>query len=651
MATEHENTVGYYTNWPDRTKREAEMIWAAIPDDEKEYPAIAAKEPVPNPIYTTTFDDDLLPEPEEPHAVSDEWRELSAIVDGIDCLEAYKRWIGKQPIKGTKGEVKIRCPLPDHEDKHPSATLNINEGLWHCHACQIGGDKFHLAAIHFGYDFNDIHGPSFADLKIAMAEDLGWQSAGLGPKGEPRFVKPGTAERIIEQLEQAPQPPPEPKSTDDDEVTFDWREVIKDVQSPLYEWMHQMAPTDLPDEFLFFTGLQMMAMAGGRDIYIDSVPEIYPSLYMLLIGPTSAGKSRCCEMVSRSLAAALPFDASSDEPDGVLISGKPASGEALVTVLSPPVEAVDDDGKPLAARRVKAWIRIDEFSEIAQRSKRTGDITEAVLMQLHDTPPALTITRAKRSDASEALEPFACVISTVQPAVLNHYVQSSDVHSGYANRWLPIMTTKLKRQQVVHRHRPDLDTFHQRLTDRQRWARDPRTNGAITFTSEAAEQWEQFFQENITPLKSNEHDPLSSMWGRIELHLQKIMLCFCINEKRTVIDEDLLWRVLALWPYISRTENRTITRIEVDEKEDYIERMREVLREHAQPIELDAEHTELAMKLSDFNQALTRHRRISTHAYNAALKQLEEKGEAFRLTVKTKRGRPPTFVVWRPDTD
>lgn len=37
------------------------------------------------------------------------------------------------------GEIVFRCPMPGHEDKHPSAAYNREKMSWTCHACGAGG--------------------------------------------------------------------------------------------------------------------------------------------------------------------------------------------------------------------------------------------------------------------------------------------------------------------------------------------------------------------------------------------------------------------------------------------------------------------------------------------------------------------------------
>jgi hypothetical protein len=44
--------------------------------------------------------------------------------------------------KDVDGNQKIKCFLPDHDDRNPSASVNLGEGLWSCFSCQKGGDSW-----------------------------------------------------------------------------------------------------------------------------------------------------------------------------------------------------------------------------------------------------------------------------------------------------------------------------------------------------------------------------------------------------------------------------------------------------------------------------------------------------------------------------
>jgi hypothetical protein len=69
---------------------------------------------------------------------------------GVDVRQALE-WLGLPPPRGRV----LRCPIPAHEDRHPSAALyrgRDGRERWHCHTCARGGDAIDLAEAVLGCD-------------------------------------------------------------------------------------------------------------------------------------------------------------------------------------------------------------------------------------------------------------------------------------------------------------------------------------------------------------------------------------------------------------------------------------------------------------------------------------------------------------------
>jgi hypothetical protein len=52
-------------------------------------------------------------------------------------LEFLQQFIAGEPDR--HGEQRAHCPMPDHEDENPSASINFEKGVWHCQGCDQGG--------------------------------------------------------------------------------------------------------------------------------------------------------------------------------------------------------------------------------------------------------------------------------------------------------------------------------------------------------------------------------------------------------------------------------------------------------------------------------------------------------------------------------
>ena len=51
------------------------------------------------------------------------------------------------PIPERNVEATLRCPLPTHPERHPSFRINLDKGLWLCHACGEKGGLQRLARL------------------------------------------------------------------------------------------------------------------------------------------------------------------------------------------------------------------------------------------------------------------------------------------------------------------------------------------------------------------------------------------------------------------------------------------------------------------------------------------------------------------------
>lgn len=123
---------------------------------------------VTHPEYYTDAIPDVNTDKPESVKLSDTI--VENVIGHADPLLVFPRWgKGDTPRDTSSEEVQFRCPLPDHADHNPSASLNKYTGLWTCFSCEAGGDIYTLGGIKFGIDPKSNQLP---ELKRLMAEDL-----------------------------------------------------------------------------------------------------------------------------------------------------------------------------------------------------------------------------------------------------------------------------------------------------------------------------------------------------------------------------------------------------------------------------------------------------------------------------------------------
>ncbi len=82
---------------------------------------------------------------------------IDAAKEAVPVMDLADMLAGPGGLRRTGAEWAGRCPLPDHEDRTPSFTVNPDKNLWFCHGCLRGGDVVKLAQLAWGYSQRDSH--------------------------------------------------------------------------------------------------------------------------------------------------------------------------------------------------------------------------------------------------------------------------------------------------------------------------------------------------------------------------------------------------------------------------------------------------------------------------------------------------------------
>jgi hypothetical protein len=84
-------------------------------------------------------------------------RPIDAAKEAVPVIDLADRLTGPGGLRRVGREWVGRCPLPEHEDRSPSFTVNAENGVFFCHGCLRGGDVVELARLAWGYDQRDAH--------------------------------------------------------------------------------------------------------------------------------------------------------------------------------------------------------------------------------------------------------------------------------------------------------------------------------------------------------------------------------------------------------------------------------------------------------------------------------------------------------------
>lgn len=483
--------------------------------------------------------DDLVPEHVFERSEADQ--EIDRIIDGIDIVDSYRRWCGKMipVVRGGQTEgIKISCPIPGHVDSDPSAWINLDKQTWFCGGCQVGGDKYDIAAYSFGMPVPGYkEGQTFHQLREKMATDFGYHIQ-RHPGGSVTVTAP-----IIEPEEETVTEPVEPPSADvikiyDDveleaeiEIpTLDWRPVVpKDTFLDAY--MKATVVDDVPEEYHLFHGLIALGFALGRDVSLFDAVPVYGNLFVCTLGRSGTGKSKARYHLDKLLASALPHDWTNPNSKGVRRVSAPGSAENLIFQFSKPVEDPSNPKVTAYYAAVRGLIDFNELSSLLARTNRQGSAMKPTLMQFYDMEDVVA-TSSMTHGEKKAERPFASALTTTQPRALRTLLSNADDASGFLNRWV-FVPGKEKVRFSVGGIKVDTSAAIKPLQKVAAWA---ATFGAeqIEWSEEALVTWDHFFQTVVErDKKASDNDLIV----RLDLTMKKLMLLFAANRLEKTLSE------------------------------------------------------------------------------------------------------------------
>ena len=536
------------------------------------------------PSQGEQFSDDLIPE--VPFERSDGDALMDKVIDGIDILDAYRRWCGKMVpvVRGNQTEsIMISCPTPNHTDKVPSAWINTDKQTWFCGGCEIGGDAHDIAAYHFGYPVPAYKtGPRFHELRQEMAKEFGFTITKL-PGGityvEAPVIEPepdtDTDKSGLLAGDPAPKSPQIIPNTDispafargteltsvtgtvtsldcveddDDEEEelspeLDWRQIIPQ-QTFLNTYMELTTEDDAPEEYHFWNALLALGFALGRDVSLIDTHLVYGNLFVCTLGRTGSGKSKAASHFDRLVNAALPHDWNDAFNKGVIRIESPGSAEALIHAFQKPISDPSDPKKVMFNAPVRGIIDFNELSALIGKASRIGNVTIPVLQSMYDMKETVA-NSSMTHGRKEAYQPFASLLTTTQPKALKGLLNRDQATNGFLNRW--VFAPGRRKQRIPIGEAPiSMLPAVDPLRDIQGWAASFTSDEYMLWSGEARAAYIEFDGR----LDKEQRQSDSELLSRADLLMKKLILLFTANRMLKIVPIESVKDAIACWPYV-----------------------------------------------------------------------------------------------------
>ena len=544
--------------------------------------------------------------------LSDADKDLTDFLDGIPMMDAIKVWGKPQKTYRSVGaqSVLIRCPKPEHPDNNPSASCDLAKGVFHCHGCQVHGDRYTMAALHHGFNtatYQD--GKNFRDLKKKMALDLGytitesagtttlkaptpkppanpapasnlvhlengdWLDPATGELVDPPSVQPvelPTPEVSATPFQPTPTPVPVTFGSDEEEEEegvgvrvkpkLDWVPLGKN-RSFIDTYMNAVERDEYPSEFAFASALICLSFIAGRHIKLKAKRNVVAPLGIVTVAGTGVGKTRALNDALKVLKEVMPWKGAelAIGSGGQVVPGTGVksikgvgSGENLIRQFQDLVKVpkgVDSNGEPMyeeVESPVNGVISFNELSQFVGKASLTGSTLRERMFDFIDFADEVK-SSSNTAGSYRAVWPYACLYSSIQPSIIHKVLTESDEHSGQLNRFL-FFTGEPKKADHTDLTPIDLTPAIDRFKELNNyWS----TKGdlVIDYTDDALKMMADYLDSTLVPLERSG----SGLLGRLRVTFWKMLLLICINEMSDVVTPDIIEKGKRLMTYLTAT--------------------------------------------------------------------------------------------------
>lgn len=185
--------------------------------------------------------------------------------------------------------------------------------------------------------------------------------------------------------------------------------------------------TEAPPQYHLGAALAVVSATIGRSVALEFGGPLYPSLYVLLLGPSGSARKDTAMKFAVSLPGLLEAASVGSVPvPSYAMQTDISSAEALVSMLN---------------ETPTLLLKLSEINALLANAQRKGTRTLLdKLIEAFDVPPVLQIQsiRARSEKAAAAVFPFLAIIAAAQPGRFGDMITDEDIHSGFLNRWIVI---------------------------------------------------------------------------------------------------------------------------------------------------------------------------------------------------------------------
>ena len=326
------------------------------------------------------------------------------------------------------------------------------------------------------------------------------------------------------------------------------------------KWRHYLKDLESPDLFIDWGFYSMIATALQRRVWLyPDTFTLYPNLFVMLVGPPAAGKSRVISQVSefikhQTLIEKIPLKKKNEVKVKPYypISADTITQEALIRYIVK--ECGRDftykrDGKDIKSAHFSVGFMIEELGVLLR--KNTENIVN-MLNQFYDSRDFSYKTKHQGTDVIKNV----CVnmLGGTTPSFIREAFSDKIISQGFTSRVIMIYGSGPR----FLRQFPGVDDEQKQMKEDviNHLKNLHKMGGPLSFTEEAEEYHRQVYESGkLTQEVVNKDHRLETYYGRKNVHLLKMSMIMHFADQATssVIEKPTVERALR---FLAHTEAR-----------------------------------------------------------------------------------------------
>lgn len=367
---------------------------------------------------------------------------------------------------------------------------------------------------------------------------------------------------------------PETSDREYDFTPLDFRALVPDGTF-LHKYCITLVPSSSPDEWNFWNGVAGLSVAVGKRIGLrDTVKPVYSNLYVCLLGETTAGKSVAKSFILDLIRKTMPWIANDPTNTAPRLVVGAASGEKLIDKLRNEIKDPAKPGSVLEVLRVAGLVEYDELATVMAKSSGPSSNFIPILQGLFDGYGPVESSSFTTGDKI-APDPFATMLTSTQPSMLQRLVGREHIDNGFMNRFVfaPATGKIIPKEQMLGGEAISVDPAGPYLRGVHEWA--VANEGEVVGWDRAAlNLGRDWLHDVVHPNKTNNGD--NKLIQRTDLMMKKLMLIFTLNMRQSSVTVEAVQAAMQVYPYLMdsyRILDKSLTSTESSELREKILRM------------------------------------------------------------------------------